>query len=100
MSPGHSGRTGVRVATSLASLGGIWLYRKYLTEVPVKQVLKWVCVASAVLGLTQLMLVYHLNRPLGTATGSKAAALPPDRRRLWRPGRGTALRPRGLEAGV
>jgi len=55
----------VRVGTSLASLLGVWAYRRYLTEVPVKSVLKWASIASAPLGLTQLLLVYGLNRDLG-----------------------------------
>ena len=34
-------------------------------KVPVKSVLKWASIASAPLGLTQLLLVYGINRQLG-----------------------------------
>jgi len=55
----------VRVGTSLASLAGIWAYRNYLQDVPVKTTLGWCSVASAALGMTQLLLVTHANRALG-----------------------------------
>ena len=55
----------VNVGSSLASLFGIWAYRKYLQQVPVKKVLGWSAVASAVLGSTQLLLITHANRELG-----------------------------------
>jgi folate/biopterin transporter len=55
----------IRVGTSLASLFGIWAYRKYLQDVPIKTVLGSLSVVSAVLGLSQLLLVTHYNRALG-----------------------------------
>merc|ERR1719424_2738328 len=55
----------VKVGTSLASIFGIWCYRTFLQQVPIKQTLKWTAIASAVLGLSQLLLVTHVNRDLG-----------------------------------
>ena len=55
----------VRVGTSLASIFGIWAYRAYLQEVPIKSTLKWTAIASSTLGLSQLLLVTHANRALG-----------------------------------
>ena len=55
----------VRVGTSLASLFGIWTYRTYLQEVPLKKLFTGLSVAGAVLGCTQLLLVSHYNRELG-----------------------------------
>ena len=59
----------VRIVTSLASLLGIAVYRRFLSDVPVKKVLFWCSLVSAPLGLTQLLLVYGLNRQLGIPDG-------------------------------
>ena len=56
----------VKVGTSLASIFGIWCYRTYLQDVPIKVTLKWTAIASVVAGLSQLLLVTHVNRDLGT----------------------------------
>ena len=55
----------VKVGTSLASIFGIWCYRTYLQDVPIKVTLKWTAIASVVAGLSQLLLVTHVNRDLG-----------------------------------
>merc|ERR1719149_424836 len=55
----------VKVGTSLASIFGIWCYRTFLQEVPIKVTLKWTAIASVVAGLSQLLLVTHVNRDLG-----------------------------------
>ena len=55
----------VRVGTSIASLVGIWLYRTYLQEVPLKKLFATLSVSGAVLGLTQLLLVTRANLALG-----------------------------------
>jgi len=55
----------IKVGTSLASLLGIWLYRNFLQEVPIKKTLSSLSVVSAVLGLSQLLLITHANRDLG-----------------------------------
>ncbi len=113
MQPEFLGR--VRLGTSVASLAGVWLYQRYLREVPIAKILLWTTLASVPvgvflcvgkkkgrapshdlhppfmfvqlnsplllllllflllppttpctqLGLTQLILVYHLNTALG-----------------------------------
>jgi folate/biopterin transporter len=55
----------VRVGTSLASLFGIWCYRTYLQEVPLKTLFTGLSVAGALLGSTQLLLVSRYNLVLG-----------------------------------
>ena len=47
----------VKVGTSLASIFGIWCYRTFLQEVPIKVTLKWTAIASVAAGLSQLLLV-------------------------------------------
>ena len=63
ITPEQLGR--VQVGSSIASLAGIWAYRTYLQDVPIKTTLFWITVASAPIGLTQLILISHLNRDLG-----------------------------------
>jgi folate/biopterin transporter len=55
----------VRLVTSLASLVGIWLFQRYLKQVPFRVIFGWSTVISAVLGLSSLILVTHANRALG-----------------------------------
>ena len=55
----------VRLVTSLASLCGIFIFQKYLKEVPFRKILGWSTVIAAVLGMTTLLLVTHANRDLG-----------------------------------
>lgn len=55
----------VRLVTSLASLGGIWLFQRFLKAVPFRVIFGWSTVISAVLGLSTLILVTHVNRSLG-----------------------------------
>ena len=59
----------MRVATSIASLLGIYSYRRWLRDVPIKQTLFWCSLVSAPLGLTQLALVYRLNLEWGIPDG-------------------------------
>lgn len=63
MGPEFLGR--VRLVTAIASLGGVWLYQKYLRTVAIKDILFWTSIASAPLGLSQLLLISHANRSLG-----------------------------------
>lgn len=63
LTPEFLGR--VRLATSVASLGGVWLYQRFLRETPIAKILLWTTIASVPLGLTQLILIYHLNTALG-----------------------------------
>jgi MFS family permease len=44
MGPEFLGR--VRLGTSIASLAGVWLYQRYLREVPISKVLLWTTLAS------------------------------------------------------
>ncbi len=55
----------VRLVTSLAALGGTWLFQRFLRTVPFRTIFGWSTVISAVLGLTTLLLVTHTNRSLG-----------------------------------
>ena len=55
----------VRLVTSLASLVGIFLFQRYLKNVPFRKILGWSTVIAAVLGMTTLLLVTHTNRALG-----------------------------------
>lgn len=55
----------VRLVTSLASLVGIWIYQRYLKDVPFRVILGWSIVISAALGMTTLLLVTHANRAIG-----------------------------------
>ena len=55
----------VRLVTSIASLIGIFIFQKFLKEVPFRQILGWSTVIAAALGMTTLLLVTHANRALG-----------------------------------
>ena len=55
----------VRLVTSLASLIGIWIFQRFLKEVSFRKIFGWATVASALLGMTTLILVTHANRTLG-----------------------------------
>lgn len=55
----------VRLAASLAALAGVTIYRTFLKDISIKQVILWTSLLSVPLSLTQLMLVTHYNRVLG-----------------------------------
>ena len=55
----------VRLAASLAALAGVTIYRTFLKNISIKQVILWTSLLSVPLSLTQLMLVTHYNRVLG-----------------------------------
>lgn len=55
----------VHLVTSIASLFGIWIFQRFLKNVPFRLIFGWSSVFSAVLGLTMLVLVTHTNRILG-----------------------------------
>lgn len=55
----------VRLVTSLASLLGVWMFQRFLRNVPYRTIFGWSTVISAALGLTTLLLVTHANRALG-----------------------------------
>ena len=55
----------VRLVTSIASLVGIWLFQRFLKNIPFRTLMGWTTVISSVLGMTALLLVTHTNRSLG-----------------------------------
>jgi folate/biopterin transporter len=55
----------VRLVTSVASLVGVGIFQVYLRHIPLRPLFGWMTVISAGLGLTSLILVYHLNRAWG-----------------------------------
>jgi folate/biopterin transporter len=55
----------VRLVTSLASLAGIWVFQRFLKTVSFRAIFGWSTLLSAVLGLSTLLLVTHVNRQLG-----------------------------------
>lgn len=55
----------VRLVTSLASLLGIWVFQRFLKQVPLRVFFAWTIVISTLLSMTMLLLVTHTNRSLG-----------------------------------
>ncbi|GAB5355596.1 hypothetical protein AAMO2058_000219200 [Amorphochlora amoebiformis] len=59
----------LQVASSLASLVGVWLYQTQLKNIPIKKVLGGCTLLSVPVGLTQLILINKLNRQFGIPDG-------------------------------
>lgn len=55
----------VRLASSIAALLGVFIYRWKLKNIPTKSVIFWSTIASSLIGLTPVLLVTHFNRVLG-----------------------------------
>ena len=55
----------VRLVTSVASLVGVFIFQKFLKDVPFRKIFGWSIVISTLLGLTNLLLVTHANRLIG-----------------------------------
>ncbi len=55
----------VRLVTSMAALIGIWLFQRFFKTVPFRTIFGWTTLISAILGMTALLLVTHMNRTLG-----------------------------------
>jgi len=55
----------VRLASSLASLAGVFAFQTWLRRQPLRPLFGWITLISCGLGLTSLILVYHLNRDWG-----------------------------------
>ncbi len=55
----------VRFATSLAGLFGVWVFHRYLKNIPMRRIFLWTTLISTVLGMTSLILVTHANRAMG-----------------------------------
>ncbi len=55
----------VHLVTSVASLVGVWLFQRFFRNIPFQAIIGWTVVLSAVLGMTPLILITHVNRTLG-----------------------------------
>jgi folate/biopterin transporter len=55
----------VRLVTSIAALIGIWMFQRFLKNIPFRSLMGWTTVISYVLGMSALILVTHTNRTLG-----------------------------------
>ncbi len=55
----------VRFFTSWAGLLGIWIFQRFLKEVPMQRIFLWTTILSTALGMTSLVLIYHLNQVWG-----------------------------------
>ncbi|HBE20670.1 MAG TPA: folate/biopterin family MFS transporter [Cyanobacteria bacterium UBA11149] len=55
----------VRLVTSVTALLGAWLFQRFFKSVPFRTIIGWGTVLSALLGMTNLLLVTHANRSLG-----------------------------------
>ncbi|NEP03136.1 MAG: folate/biopterin family MFS transporter [Symploca sp. SIO2E9] len=55
----------VRLVTSVASLVGIWLFQRFLRNIPFRTMMAGTTVISAALGMSTILLVTHFNRTLG-----------------------------------
>ncbi|MFB2917812.1 MULTISPECIES: folate/biopterin family MFS transporter [Aerosakkonema] len=55
----------VRLVTSFASLIGVWLFQRFLKNIPFRTIFGWTIVISTILTMTMLLLVTHANRALG-----------------------------------
>jgi len=55
----------VQLISSIAGLFGVWLFQRFLKNVPMRQIFIWTTLISTLLGLTSLLLVTHTNRQLG-----------------------------------
>lgn len=53
------------LVSSIASLGGVLVYRNWLKTMPIKKILFYTALASVPLGLSQLLLTTHYNREIG-----------------------------------
>lgn len=51
--------------SSLSSLCGIYIYNKYLKEIPLRDMFKKISIIGLLLGLTPIVLITHTNRILG-----------------------------------
>jgi folate/biopterin transporter len=55
----------VQLISSIAGLFGVWLFQRFLRNVPMRRIFLWTTLISTLLGLTSLLLVTHLNREWG-----------------------------------
>jgi folate/biopterin transporter len=55
----------VRFFTSLAGLAGVWIFQRFLKDIPMQRIFLWTTIISTVLGMTSLVLISHANRSWG-----------------------------------
>ncbi|NJK63036.1 MAG: folate/biopterin family MFS transporter [Synechococcaceae cyanobacterium SM2_3_1] len=55
----------IRLATSVASLVGVVVFQSFFRYLSLRPLLGWITVITSGLGMTNLILVYHLNRSWG-----------------------------------
>ena len=55
----------VRFFTSLAGLAGVWIFQRFLKEVPMQRIFLWTTIIASVLGMSSLILINHINRGWG-----------------------------------
>ncbi|EFA68559.1 folate/biopterin family MFS transporter [Cylindrospermopsis raciborskii S07] len=55
----------IHLFTSLASLVGIWIFQRFLKNVPFQNIFTWSILISVLLRMTMLILITHTNRALG-----------------------------------
>ena len=58
-----------RLISAASTLVGVWGYQKFLRSAPIKDILFWTTIASAPLGMIQLLLITHVNRDIGIPDG-------------------------------
>ena len=59
-----------RLISAASTLVGVYGYQKFLRSVPIKDILFWTTIASAPLGMIQLLLITHVNREIGVPDGA------------------------------
>ena len=59
-----------RLVSAAVTLVGFWGYQKFLRTVAIKDILFWTTVASAPLGLMQLLVITHANRSIRIPDGA------------------------------
>ncbi len=55
----------IQLVTSFAALVGIWVFQRFLKQVPLRKIFGTSIVLSSLVGLSMLILVTHANRSLG-----------------------------------
>jgi len=55
----------LRLVGAIASLSGVWIFQKFLKELPITKLLAWSTVVGVPLGFLPLVLFYKLNSEIG-----------------------------------
>jgi hypothetical protein len=59
----------INVVGAIFSLGGVLLFGKFLSSMPYRPILIWSTIISTLFGLSQLLLVFRVNRDMGIPDG-------------------------------